>query len=205
MKPQPGQRLHYLTVLHESPTDGGYWFCRCECGTEKWIHWNSAVQGKIKSCGCFKRNQIIARCLKHGMTKSRTYRAWAAMLTRIRNRNRGRFKDYGGRGISVCARWLSFENFFADMGEQPQDKTIDRINNDGDYEPGNCRWATIKEQANNTRRSHPLTYRGETKPPKEWARIAGINYFTLMSRLSRGVAVDVALGFAPKPPLEKRR
>lgn len=95
--------------------------------------------------------------LRHGMEGTPTYRTWESMIQRTTNPNRNRFRYYGGRGITVCEQWRDFANFFADMGERPPGTSIDRINNDGNYEPGNCRWATPKEQANNTRRSRRIS------------------------------------------------
>lgn len=122
----------------------------------------------------------------HGMTKTPTYQSWQAMLKRCTNPNHIFYKYYGGIGIKVCERWRKFENFLADMGERPADRSLDRINNDGNYEPGNCRWATRKEQGRNTRANKFITFRGETLCLEEWALRTGLGKYVLSHRLSTG-------------------
>lgn len=122
------------------------------------------------------------------------YRTWADMLSRCRNVNHRAYRDYGGRGITVDPRWLTFPAFFADMGKRPDGLTLDRINNDGPYTAGNCRWATRTEQSNNRRTGRRLTINGRTQTMAEWAREAGINYRTVKSRLNiLGWSVEEAL------------
>jgi len=130
----------------------------------------------------------------HGMSSSPEYRAWRTMISRCKNPNASAYKNYGGRGISVCQRWVeSFENFLSDMGRRPSGLSIDRINNDGNYEPGNCRWATRTEQARNSRMAKPLTFRGETMCFSAWAERTGIHWLTLYKRIKRGWSVEKAL------------
>jgi hypothetical protein len=124
--------------------------CLCDCGNQKIINRNSIVAKTTISCGCFHKENNIRKSITHGMHKSRTYRSWRSMKNRCTNPNTPNYNSYGGRGITVCERWLnSFENFLADMGERPEGTSIDRIDVNGNYEQSNCRWATPKEQSNN--------------------------------------------------------
>lgn len=129
---------------------------------------------------------------RHGMSKTKVHRAWRAMLNRCQNPRGEDFENYMGRGIKVCDRWKIFENFLADVGEPPSPAhSLDRFpNNNGNYEPGNVRWATRKEQNNNKRDNQFITWNGETHSRKEWARIVGISYRALISRLSRNWPMD---------------
>lgn len=123
--------------------------------------------------------------MKKNTRDNPTYARWAAMIQRVTNPTNVRWEHYGGRGIDVCERWRDFDNFVADMGECPDGLTLDRLDNDGDYEPGNCRWATRTEQNRNNRRTHMITYDGRTQSMSAWAEEIGMNYKTLERRLNQ--------------------
>lgn len=131
--------------------------------------------------------------LRHGGYGCGAYRAWTGMLARCRNKNCPSYPIYGGRGIKVCERWHSFKNFWTDMGDRPFGKTLDRINNDGNYEPGNVRWASRAEQNRNTRRNRIISIGGKSQCLMDWATEVGLNYETLRSRLASGISLELAL------------
>jgi hypothetical protein len=192
-----GQRFGFLAVLRsgerQSQASGAWWLCRCDCGIEKNLSGHDLVQGKIRSCGCQHWKLIGAALRTHGMKGTRTYRIWQAMLNRCRNEKTINFKDYGGRGIVVCDRWKAFEQFFADMGEVPTGHSIDRIDNDGNYEPGNCRWASREEQSRNQRSNVLIEFAGERLPRAQWERRFGMRATTLRSRLRSGKTLEEAM------------
>lgn len=130
-----------------------FWVCLCECGEQGCVAGGDLVSGHSRSCGCYRKDATVARNTRHGKFGTKTHTTWLAMRRRCFDKNFEKYKTYGGRGITVCDRWLDFNNFFQDMGERPEGKTLDRINPEGNYEPGNCRWATAKEQSQNRRRT----------------------------------------------------
>jgi hypothetical protein len=151
--------MSYLTFICLSPNKCGRHIkaiYRCKCGVLKECRRSGVIAGITKSCGCLQKEVTRSINLKHGHNTKRdgqspTYVSWSCMKTRCLNRNCQRWKDYGGRGIKICKRWSKFENFLKDMGKRPPNRSLDRINNDGDYKPSNCRWATQRMQVLNQR------------------------------------------------------
>lgn len=185
------------TVLRRGgdyPSKKAYWLCRCKCGVERDVEGKSLRNGSSKSCGCLKadisRGNVRTRCVTHGDTDSTEFRAWTGCKTRCYNKNSKNYAEYGGRGIEVCSRWLdSYDNFLTDMGRCPQGCSLDRIDVNGNYEPGNCRWATAIQQQNNRRSNIRLEHNGKSQTIAEWARELGVSYGTLYQRRTRGLSV----------------
>lgn len=186
-----GQVFGMLTVL--SPAEkkvyksGGrtQYLCRCSCGEQVTVLTCSLSSGNTKSCGCAGKVRLSIMNTVHGMTGTKVYRAWQAMLNRCRNKNLPQYKDWGGRGIRVCKRWHRFENFLEDMGEPANNQSLDRVDNDGGYSKDNCRWATKKEQVRNKRSNRIIKFNGESKTLIEWAEGLGIDQASLRERISK--------------------
>lgn len=173
---QVGKKFGYWSVIERAGANNkgaATWLCECTCGTRKVVSAENLTRGKSKSCGCMKYTLQSNALRKHGHTRfdgytTGTYRSWHAARQRCENPNHKQYDDYGGRGIRFCERWRDFRNFLSDMGERPEGRTLDRIKVNGDYEPGNCRWATRKEQSLNKRKR---TSHSAVSPIIEAARI----------------------------------
>lgn len=174
---------------------------KCDCGELVTAHLYNITHGRTKSCGCLRHDTKTN--LRHGMTDSPIWIVWSGMMQRCYDKRHASYKRYGGRGIVVCERWHAFEHFLADMGDRPDGKSLDRWpNNGGNYEPGNCRWATPVQQARNTRSNRILTINGTSRPLAEWAEINRINPQTIRTRLRAGWPVDRAVN---DPAIYKQR
>lgn len=172
------------------------WKCRCSCGKEKVLVKDVIVDGRSKSCGCLRREWNSTTKRTHGDSrKTRLYEIWASMLKRCRNANAKNWHNYGGRGIKVCDRWLSFASFKEDViRDYRDDLTIDRIDNNGDYEPQNVRWATRKQQMRNVRYNRHIAFRGEIKTAAEWADVLGVPTNRFLDRIDKlGWTIDRAM------------
>lgn len=179
------------------------WLCRCDCGNTTIVSGNHLANGHTQSCGCFEKERTFqGRHVTHGAfsggTESRTHNSWRLMLARCYDPKNNSFPDYGGRGVTVCDRWKTFENFVEDMAECPPGKTIDRENNAGNYSKENCRWATKLQQANNTRRNRRILVNGETKTLAQWSRDSGINAMTIKNRLNAGWSPERSVQQSPR-------
>ncbi len=195
-----GLRRGRLLVLREAvqSADGRtQWLCQCDCGNTKTVLAKQLQNGKTKSCGCLAIESRKERSVpEHDLKKRRpSYTIWRNMIQRCIDANAKQYHRYGGRGIKVCERWRhSVDNWITDMGQRPSNKhSIDRIDNDGDYEPSNCRWATVKEQARNRRSNRILEFQGCRMAMAEWAEKLGFSVQTIKSRLNLGWSVEEAL------------
>lgn len=171
--------------------------CKCECGKRVIVQKGNLMAGVTKSCGCLRSEMIKQKNTIHGYASRQnirpTYHSWIGMKNRCNNINTKDYRLYGLRGITICEQWKnSFKNFLEDMGEKPEGLSIERIDNDKDYSPENCKWATPTEQARNSRQNKHITYHGETKCLIEWAECLGIKYGTLQTRLYRNPNIERA-------------
>lgn len=201
-----GQVFGHLTVIKLVPPirgkkDNKKWLCRCECGVEKIIRVDHLVSGETISCGCKKLSLLKEKSTTHGLSQNNDYKSeylvWVGMKRRCFNKDYKKFIDYGGRGITVCERWTGskgFLNFINDMGKKPTPKhSLDRWpNNDGNYEPGNCRWATIDEQNRNKRDNHWIEFDGKKMVLLDWAKHLNVDRYFLY-KLLKNHAIDAVV------------
>lgn|SRR3990167_3377603 len=182
------ERYGYVQRNTKQPT----WLCKCVCGTETIIMGASLRNGTTTSCGCWQRESTSLRTRKHLGKGTPEYNSWRAMRERCNNTTNSHYASYGGRGISYCDRWSEFTNFLIDMGARPIGTTLERINNDDNYSPDNCIWATNSQQSRNTTRTKKLTFNGKTMCMKDWADELGICAGTIKHRL-KTMSVEDAL------------
>lgn len=205
-----GKRFGRLTVLERAPNHGKrtMWLCCCDCNTQKVVSSDELKSGKTQSCGCLHR-EISSKVLRRmrneqnadGRSKTRLYKIWKGMKERCYRKTNADYNRYGGRGIQVCSEWrrdfFAFKSWALSCGYS-DGLTIDRINNDGDYCPENCRWATISEQSNNRRSNVLLSAYGVTHTMAEWARVVGISTELIWYRLNHGWPVEQAINIPAK-------
>ena len=188
-----GQKFGRLEVIERAENKGGQtmWRCRCECGKDHIVNGYFLTSGQSRSCGCYRNDLNI----KHGMHGARLYEIWKGMKQRCSNPRHKSYQTYGARGITVCDEWNDFQAFYewAISHGYSDNLEIERRDNTKGYSPDNCRWATRKEQMNNTRQNRNITYNNETHTIKQWAEIMGISYNTLYQRLARGWSIERAL------------
>ena len=205
-----GEKFGSLTVLRrveDKVSPKGYkkpqYECICDCGNKKVVVRGNLLTGNTTSCGCYKKELDHKRFLKHGYAENpdKLYQKWSGMRNRCLNPNATGYENYGGRGIKICAEWDDYEVFreWAIEKGYKDGLTIDRINVDGNYEPSNCRFTTMKEQNNNRRTTNFHTYKGKTQSEMKWAEEYGISYDALKTRLKYGWSFEDALKTPVKP------
>lgn len=190
-----GQRFERLVVLSDGPRapNGRRTVnCKCDCGALVTVDPRLLRTGHTKSCGCYHKEAVsrstIDRCTTHGRSGTPEYNTWCKIRDRCSNPKSNKYADYGGRGIKVCPEWeASFDAFLEDMGKKPHSSwSIDRIDVDGDYEPGNCRWSGPKDQASNKRYHRLVVYAGQEMPLSQACEMSGVNYRSALYRLNVG-------------------
>lgn len=199
---KPGDVVGLWTLLEEcvKVDKGGkkrpYWLCRCSCEAEHEVDRVNLGSGKSSGClECRNGNAEKSPSFRHGMSESSVYKRWTAMKERCKNPQCKAYPGYGGRGIEMAARWEDFDNFYADIGDPPTSRhSIERKDNNGNYEPDNCVWETTAAQSRNKRSTRFLTHKGRTMCMMDWANEAGMKYNTLQGRIDiQGLSVEDAL------------
>lgn len=196
-----GKIFGRLTVIKREENDrfgGSMWLCECECGKRKILSGGELRRGNVSSCGCLSAELASKRLYKHGFSRDKIYSDWSRMKRRCYGESQYNKRRYSERGITVCDKWRNdFQSFYDDVSCLPNfgepGYSLDRIDNDGNYEPGNVRWADSVTQANNRQNNVMLTYNGETHSKAEWARKLDIPYSRLQWRLLNGWSIEEAL------------
>lgn len=190
-----GQCFGRLTAISLQSTAGPTkWLCKCSCGNETVTNASNLKRGLSNSCGCLRKELMAEKQTTHGLSDKKIYILWRNMVSRCYDLKDARYSAYGGRGIKVCDRWReSVENFYSDMGNRPSGKSLDRINNDGNYSPENCKWSTNREQSNNKRLNKNITYQGETHTYAEWEQKLGGCSGLIWNRLKLGWSEEKAV------------
>ena len=190
------QKFNMLTAIEKvgvSPRGEAIWKCHCDCGNSTEVIGTLLTHSKIKSCGCLRKaSGELNSNHKHGMHNTRIYRIWSSMKKRCTNSKDEHYPNYGGRGITVCPEWMEFEPFYnwAITHGYADNLTLDRKDNDGNYEPGNCHWTTPKGQANNRRNTLHITVNGVTKNATDWAKTIGVGRTTIGRHIKKGDIED---------------
>lgn len=193
-----GRRFGRLVVESFAGIIGKHssWNCKCDCGNKVTTTSQRLRTQQTKSCGCFHSEVCRKRLTTHGATSTQEFNIWMCMLTRCLNPKNISYANYGGRGITVCERWIdSFTNFISDMGKRPSaSHSLDRIDNNGNYEASNCRWATQSQQMRNTRKSRLISAFGKTQTLIEWSHESSLSSATILRRLAKGMSCEDAIG-----------
>lgn len=207
-----GRRFGKLVVIsraENSKDDRSMWLCKCDCGKEKIIKGKYLLNGNTKSCGCLSTELLIRRNIESGCRGGESYEkiyyTWYNMISRCKKGHGEDGENYKSRGISICKEWESYENFRDWSLENgfSENLTIDRVDNDGDYEPSNCRWTTVQVQANNRRSNHNVEFNGVTKTLADWSRFLNLDYGMLRARIKYGWGTDRL--FSPPMHTEYKR
>ncbi len=199
-----GLRFGFLVVESKQPNDRPYktslWRCRCDCGNSRVVQRSALVCGVQVSCGCYNKKRVIETHTTHGLHRHSAYGTWKSMIDRCYNPDSRDFKDYGGRGIKVCNEWHELASFVAAMGPKSKGQSIDRLDENGNYEPGNCRWTDALGQGEHKRNNAIVTHRGVQRHVASVWREAGIKESTFYNRLNAGMTPDQATAL----PVRKR-